>query len=199
MLLRQTFGFQSRNCDNETSSPIWISTGSGIVPSRNVGFSNPGKLEQWKLVQEDWRTMIRTLDTMVACLLGLTMIGLLPAIQAQEATSHGTPVRLPTSASSVTVVHALPEGQRGADIIGHPEFHTQMLPARDGSVEVNVSSEPVWIIECNLPARASMSVGTSPFGFHRHRQGSDRRPGDPVRRLSAAAVRPHGQWSADLP
>jgi hypothetical protein len=29
-----------------------------------------------------------------------------------------------------------------------------------------VSSEPVWIIEGELPARASVSVDASPFGFH---------------------------------
>ena len=110
--------------------------------------------------------MIRTMDATFACLLGLTVFGLPPGIQAQQASSQDTLVRLPTSASSVTVVHALPEGQRGANIIGHPEFHTQMLPARDGSVEVNVSSEPVWIIEGDLPAQGNLSVDSSPFGFH---------------------------------
>ncbi len=110
--------------------------------------------------------MIRTMDTTFSCLLGLAAFGLLPSIQAQEPPSQDTLVRLPTSASSVTVVHALPEGRRGADIIGHPEFHTQMLPTRGGSVEVNVSSEPVWIIEGELPAQGDVSVDASPFGFH---------------------------------
>ncbi|MBM4088362.1 MAG: hypothetical protein FJ276_02875 [Planctomycetes bacterium] len=110
--------------------------------------------------------MIRTMNTTFFCLLGLAVFGFLPGIQAQVACSQDTLVRLPTSASSVTVVHALPDGQRGADIIGRPEFHTQTLPARNGSIEVNVSSEPVWIIEGELTARAGVLVDASPFGFH---------------------------------
>ena len=116
--------------------------------------------------RKGWQTMNRTMSKIFACLLGLAVFGLLPSIQAQEAPSLGTLVRLPTSASSVTVVHALPEGQRGADITGRPEFQTQTLAARDGRVEVTVSPEPVWIIEGDLPAQPNVSADASPFGFH---------------------------------
>ncbi len=110
--------------------------------------------------------MSRTGRKTIACLLGLAVLGFLPITQAQEAPSPGTLVRLPTSASNVTVIHALPEGQRGADITGLPQFQTQTLTARDGRVEVVVTSEPVFIIEGELSAQPQGSADASPFGFH---------------------------------
>ena len=56
--------------------------------------------------------MNRTISKSFACLVGLAVFGILPSIQAQKAGSQGTPVRLPTSVPSVTVVHALPQGHR---------------------------------------------------------------------------------------
>jgi hypothetical protein len=117
-------------------------------------------------VQEGWQTMNRITAFMFACGLGLAVYGILPSIQAQERSSQGTLVRLPTRASGVTAVHALPQKQRGADITGRPEFQTRTLAARDGRVEVTVSPEPLWIIEGELPAQPSGSANASPFGFH---------------------------------
>ena len=95
-----------------------------------------------------------------------TFIGALFWLVPLAASGQDVLVRLPTSASSVTAVHALPEKQRGDDIIGRPEFHTQRLAARGGRVEITVSTEPVWIFEGELPAQTSVSADASPFGFH---------------------------------
>ena len=110
--------------------------------------------------------MNRTISKSCACLVGLAVFGILPSIQAQKAGSQGTLVRLPTSVPSVSVVHALPRGQRGTDISGRPEFRTQTLAATDGRVEVTVSPEPVWIVEGELSAQPNVSADASPFGFH---------------------------------
>ena len=110
--------------------------------------------------------MTRTMNATVAFFLWLAVIGFVPSTQAQEAPSQDTLARLPTSASSVTAVLALPEKQRGDDIIGRPEFQTQRLAAKDGWAEISVSTEPVWIVEGELPAQTSVSADASPFGFH---------------------------------
>ncbi len=110
--------------------------------------------------------MNRATSKVSACLFAIALFGILPSTLAQEATRLGTLVRLPTSATNVTVVHALPEGQRVADITGRPEFQTQTLSARDGKVEITVSPEPMWIVEGELPAQPQVSADASPFGFH---------------------------------
>jgi hypothetical protein len=110
--------------------------------------------------------MNQKMDTISAGLLGFVVFGILPSTQAQEAPALGTLIQLPASASNVTVVHALPEDQRGADITGRPQFQTQAIAAKDGRVEITVSPEPVWIIEGELPAQPSVSANRSPFGFH---------------------------------
>ena len=58
--------------------------------------------------------MTRTMNATVAFFLWLAVIGFVPSTQAQEAPSQGALVRLPTRVSTVTVVCALPEKQRGS-------------------------------------------------------------------------------------
>lgn len=97
---------------------------------------------------------------------GIVLLGLLSAVQAQEPARQETLVRVPTSVSSVTVVHALPEGRRGAEIRDCPEFQTRTLAASGGAVEVPVSREPVWIIEGELASPPAASADASCLGFH---------------------------------
>lgn len=102
----------------------------------------------------------------VAGVLCMVLISLVDAAQAQEFFRQQTVVRVPTEATSVTLIQALPVGKRGSETSGRPEFSTQTLTPNKGSVEVRVSPEPLWIVEGELPDQPGLTADASPFGFH---------------------------------
>ena len=71
-----------------------------------------------------------------------------------------------SSAQSVLVCSALPSEARGVDIAGHaPTFHSRKVEVKDGLVTIDVTPEPVWIIENTLPSVKALTPQKSPFGM----------------------------------
>jgi len=82
--------------------------------------------------------------------------------------SNLLPVKVNMSVKSdkVEIIKALPSGEKGVDIGENPEFSKITSNVKNGIVQIELSDEPVWIIEGNLPAAKNLSQEKSPFGFH---------------------------------
>ena len=75
-------------------------------------------------------------------------------------------VVLPVNSSDIKIIKALPEEERGAHISGDAKFESFNSPSEKGSIDVVLTSEPVFIVEGPLPESKGLSSEKSPFGFH---------------------------------
>ncbi len=75
-------------------------------------------------------------------------------------------INLKTKADKAQIIYALPEGEEGADIKNKPYFKDISVNISKGLAEVELTNEPIWIIEGGLPKTKKLKVNDSPFGFH---------------------------------
>lgn len=75
-------------------------------------------------------------------------------------------INLKTKADKVQIIYALPEGKKGANIQNEPYFRNISVTISKGTAEVELTNEPIWMIEGDLPKTKKLKVDDSPFGFH---------------------------------
>jgi len=75
-------------------------------------------------------------------------------------------VSVPVNSRTAFVVDALPESESGLEIDGKPDISPRGVPVKDGYAELNITEEPVWLIEGELPEERALATEESPFGFH---------------------------------
>ena len=75
-------------------------------------------------------------------------------------------VRFSTIANKVRVIKSLPVGKSGVEIVARPEFTTRVRNREKSFVTLELTDEPIWVIEGNLPQTKNLKPELSPFGFH---------------------------------
>lgn len=75
-------------------------------------------------------------------------------------------ITLNVDSSQVLVCAGMPNLKNGSEIKGKPVFYQKKIPVKNGSLTVEVSQEPLWIIDGELAAEKRLPVDDSPFGFH---------------------------------
>lgn len=73
-----------------------------------------------------------------------------------------------TIANKVKIIKSLPVGESGVEIRKRPEFITSTATGikKNSFVTLEISNEPIWIIEGDLPQTKNLKSEHSPFGFH---------------------------------
>ena len=73
-----------------------------------------------------------------------------------------------TIANEVKIIKSLPVQENGVEIKGRPGFITSTATGikKDGFITLEISNEPIWIIEGRLPHTKNLRAENSPFGFH---------------------------------
>jgi len=74
-------------------------------------------------------------------------------------------IRIATSADSVIIINSLPTEHKGIDIVEKPTFKISTLDVDGGFIKIEITSEPIWIIENKLPKTKNLETQSSPFGF----------------------------------
>ncbi len=75
-------------------------------------------------------------------------------------------IRVSPDTDKVKIINALPLGKNGAEIKERPSFSPTIVENKDGFVTLEMSTEPIWIIEGDLPKNKTLKTEESPFGFH---------------------------------
>lgn len=130
--------------------------------------------------EKDYRSACLRIDTMFAKLEEL-VTGRQPEknVPSQTKILHRK-VYFPVNSSKVKIIKALPDAERGIQIKEKPEFICVTADAVKGVVMLNISKEPTWIIEKDLPKKKNLSIEHSPFGFHPASVGADYRYGKEI-------------------
>jgi hypothetical protein len=71
-----------------------------------------------------------------------------------------------TNAGRVKILNATPMSLSGAEVAGAPDFGEDTRDCENGKIVLELTNEPIWIIEGNLPKEKCLSADDSPFGFH---------------------------------
>lgn len=74
-------------------------------------------------------------------------------------------IKIPVSSDQVTVVTSLPSEKKGSDVVRFPTFNRFAGKVKDHVLFLDVSSEPVWIVEGAFPTTPQLKPENSPFGF----------------------------------
>ena len=78
-------------------------------------------------------------------------------------------VSVPVQRGKAFIMTALPNGNSGTEIKEQSAFpENKNLICSNGKVQLSVTSEPVWIVDGELPKKAPLVGGSSPFGMHAH-------------------------------
>ncbi len=75
-------------------------------------------------------------------------------------------INLKTKADKVQIINTLPEGKAGVDINNKPYFKTITINSKEQLSKIELTNEPIWIIEGVLPKTKKLKADDSPFGFH---------------------------------
>lgn len=71
-----------------------------------------------------------------------------------------------TKSDKVEIIDALPKGRKGSEIENNPNYETIVVDVEKGIFEIELTEEPAWIIEGDLPSASVLKPDDSPFGFH---------------------------------
>lgn len=94
------------------------------------------------------------------------MLSAADLVGSAAAEENSRAVAVPTKADTVQVIRALPDGGSGSALRGVPSFRSESQTVKSQTVTVELSGEPVWIVEGTMPADSGLSPWDSPFGMH---------------------------------
>ncbi len=115
-----------------------------------------------KLIIQNQENSYRLFIKKDTCLYITILLGLL--LWTHDALA--TAIDFNSAVNKVVVVDALPMSQQGVDVTGKPHFRSKIIHGKNGIFNIELTDEPIFIIEGDLPKTKVLPSEYSPFGFH---------------------------------